>query len=196
MPNLGILSDPATSSIVNRIARVQVMARAEIYWIPGLDNARLAIMPRPNGNEWLAQEVRSWEENGINRIVSLLEERETTKLNLENEANECEQNNILFTSFPIQDCGIPESLPKAAQLVRSIELDLLQGQSVGIHCRAGIGCSGLIAGCVLVNLGVPTPDIFPRISRGRGIEVPDTDAQCEWLTKYAKERRWADWGYS
>lgn len=137
------------------------MSRVEIYWIPELDNARLAIMPCPRGNEWLAQEVRSWQESGINCIVSLLEERETTKLNLENEANECEQNNILFTSFPIRDCGIPESLPKVAQLVRSIELDLLQGQSVGIHihCRAGIGRSGLIAGCVLVNLGVLTSDI-------------------------------------
>lgn len=168
------------------------MSRVEIYWIPELDNARLAIMPCPRGNEWLAQGVRPWQESGINCIVSLLEERETTKLNLENEANECEQNNILFTSFPIRDYGIPESLPKVVQLVRSIELDLLQGQSVGIHCRAGIGRSGLIAGCVLVNLGVPTSDIFPRISRGRGIEVPDTDAQYEWLTKYAKERRRAD----
>jgi hypothetical protein len=42
---------------------------------------------------------------------------------------------------------------------------------------------------VLLHLGVPEPEVFPRISRGRGVRVPDTPAQVEWLAKYAREEK-------
>jgi len=163
------------------------MVRPEIYWVPELEGPRLAVMPRPRGDDWLRDEVRSWRLLGVDRIVSLLEAHESSELGLAPEAELCEENDLIFTSFPIPDRGVPASLPTAAQLVRSIESNLLRGEAVAIHCRAGIGRSGLIAGCVLLHLGVPEAEVFPRISRGRGITVPDTPAQVEWLAKYARE---------
>lgn len=105
------------------------------------------------------------------------------------EATLCEQNGMSFLSFPIADRSVPNSLHAAAGLIRSIEARLTQGEAVAIHCRAGIGRSGLMAACVLVNLGVPASEVFPRISRGRGLKVPDTPAQVEWLARYARERK-------
>ncbi|MBL8380760.1 MAG: dual specificity protein phosphatase family protein [Burkholderiales bacterium] len=160
--------------------------RAEIYWVPELDGVRLAVMPRPRGDYWLRDEIRSFRQNGVDRIVSLLEPREANELGLAEEAGLCEENGLSFTSFPIPDRGVPDSLLEVARLVRSIESDLLRGEAVAIHCRAGIGRSGLIAGCVLVNLGVPEAEVFTRISRGRGIKVPDTAIQVEWLARYAQ----------
>jgi protein tyrosine/serine phosphatase len=59
---------------------------------------------------------------------------------------------------------------------------------VAIHCRAGIGRTGLVAGCLLHLLQVPYEDIFHLLSRSRGLAVPDTAAQVEWVAKYAHTR--------
>src|SRR5215471_2985347 len=134
--------------------------RAEIYWIPGLNGARLAVMPRPRSDEWLTDEVQSWRVAGVARVISLLEPHESEELGLAPEGRLCEANGLTFTSFPLRDRGVPASLAQAARLVDSVASDLLRGEGVAIHCRAGIGRSGLIAGCVLLNLGIPEPEVF------------------------------------
>jgi protein-tyrosine phosphatase len=163
--------------------------RAEIFWVPELQGARLAVMPRPRSDEWLSDEVQSWRLAGVTRVISLLEPHETEELRLKLEGELCEVNGLAFTSFPVRDRGVPTSLVQAARLVRSIESDLLRGDGVAIHCRAGIGRSGLIAGCVLINLGIPEPEVFPRITRARGVTVPDTPEQVAWLARFAREAR-------
>lgn len=161
--------------------------RAEIFWVPDLDRARLAVMPRPRGGEWLSDEVASWRRAGIDRVVSLLEAQEARGLGLAEERALCEANGLTFTSFPVQDRGVPASLIAARQLVRSLHADLLLRKGVAIHCRAGIGRSALLAGCVLLALGVPEREVFPRVGRARGVAVPDTAAQVAWLAKFARE---------
>jgi protein-tyrosine phosphatase len=144
-------------------------------------------MPRPRSDEWLSDEVQSWRLAGVNRVISLLESHETRELGLVTEAALCEENGLTFTSFPVPDRGVPNSLNDAARLCRSIEADLLRGEAVAIHCRAGIGRSGLIAGCVLLNLGIPEKEVFPRITRARGVNVPDTAEQVACLRRFAGE---------
>lgn len=61
------------------------------------------------------------------------------------------------------------------------------GAGVAIHCRAGIGRSSLIAACVLLKLGTREDEIFPLLSRVRGVAVPDTSAQIQWLSKFRRE---------
>ena len=161
--------------------------RAEIFWIPELDGVRLAVMPRPRSDEWLSDEVQSWRLAGVARVISLLEPHESEELGLASEGGLCEANSLTFTSFPIRDRGVPDSLAQAARLVSSIESDLLRGQGVAIHCRAGIGRSGLIAGCVLLNLGIPEREVLSRITRARGLPVPDTPEQVAWLARFARE---------
>jgi protein-tyrosine phosphatase len=146
-------------------------------------------MPRPRSDEWLSGEVASWRLAGVNRVVSLLEPHESRELGLGAEKKLCEENGLTFTSFLVQDRGVPSSLNETVGLVRSIHDDLLQGEGVAIHCRAGIGRSGLIAGCVLINLRIPEDEVFPRITRARGVKVPDTPEQIAWLTRFARERK-------
>ena len=162
---------------------------AEIFWVPDLNGARLAVMPRPRSDEWLPDEVRSWRLAGVNRVVSLLELHESKELGLVTEGELCEENGLTFTSFPIADRGVPNSLNQAARLIRSIHADLLRGKGVAIHCRAGIGRSGLIAGCILLTLDIPEQEVFPRITRARGVKVPDTAEQVAWLARIAREGR-------
>jgi protein-tyrosine phosphatase len=76
---------------------------------------------------------------------------------------------------------MPESARAFLALSDEIAASVKAGSSVAIHCRAGIGRSGLLAGSVLLRLEIPASDVFEVLSRARGLAVPDTPAQIEWF---------------
>ena len=159
----------------------------EIYWIPEVTTGRLGIMARPRSGEWLPDEVSGWCSVGLNAVVCLLEASEIRELELHDEPVLCASSQIEFISFPITDRGVPSSVRQTAELVDRVVSFLRDGSSVAIHCRAGIGRSSLIAACVLLKLGFRREEIFPLLSRVRGVPVPDTPAQVQWLSKFSRE---------
>jgi protein-tyrosine phosphatase len=59
-----------------------------------------------------------------------------------------------------------------------------RGNAVAVHCRAGIGRSSLIAACVLVLLGFAPGMAFDLIGKARGVKVPDTEEQRDWVDMF------------
>lgn len=49
-----------------------------VNWIDGLWNGRVAIVARPRGGKWLADEIDQWRKAGLGVVVSLLTPGETT----------------------------------------------------------------------------------------------------------------------
>ena len=162
--------------------------RAEIYPIAGVPVGRLAIMPRPRAGDWLSDEVASWQRAGLAVIVSLLEDGEIAELGLEQESALCEQTGLVFLRFPIPDRGIPVSRDRFSALVTSLVEHLRQGRGVGIHCRIGVGRSALVAACVLAVSGVPLESAWLSIQHARGLSVPDTPEQRQWVTSWLATR--------
>jgi protein-tyrosine phosphatase len=153
----------------------------EIYWVKRVEPVRLALMARPRSGDWLPDEISGWRRAEVGTVVSLLEPHEVRELALSEEASLCEASGIEFLSFPIQDRGTPGSVRETAVLVDGIVSRLRNGTAVSVHCRAGIGRSGLIVGCVMLKLGVPFADIFPTLTQARGLPVPDTPGQLKWV---------------
>lgn len=141
-------------------------------------------MPRPRAGDWLADEVAGWNAEGIDIVVSLLEPHELAELALRQLPTLCKAAEIEFVSLPIPDRGVPASLQETANLVRRLSGDLAKGKAAAIHCRAGIGRSALIAACVLVRRGYDVEGAFDTIAKARGVAVPDTDAQREWVAAF------------
>jgi protein-tyrosine phosphatase len=154
---------------------------SEIYWIRDIEPLRLALMPRPRGGEWLEDEISSWKRSGVGVVVSLLHRYEAEELLLLEEELQCVSNGIEYRSFPIRDRSTPESTSAFLALADELAVLVKQGSSVAVHCRAGIGRSALLAGFVLLRLGVAANDVFPVLSRARGLAVPDTSSQIEWF---------------
>jgi hypothetical protein len=150
------------------------------------ENVSLAIMPRPRAGDWLEDEISSWHRADIRTVVCLLEPHEVHELGLNDEPQLCASNGINFVSFPIPDRGVPTSYGALNQLVMPLVPKVKGGQMVAVHCRAGIGRSGVVAAGILLRAGIPFSQVFPALSRARGVTVPDTDAQAEWVQAYAR----------
>lgn len=156
-----------------------------MFWVPGPWRGRLGILPRPRGGEWLADETTAWREAGIDVVVSLLEPDEEAQLVLEGEAAAAAASGVEFRPFPLPDRGVPASRESVADLASGIVDALETGRNVAVHCRQGIGRSALIVGGVLVGAGKDPNTALKTIEESRGLEVPETEEQRQWLRDFA-----------
>ena len=159
----------------------------DLYPVAGPWPGRVGILPRPRGGDWLEDEVRSWKRLGIDIVVSLLTPQEMAELELVDEQKFCSANGIEFLSLPVPDRGVPPSQEAVLSVVRRLDARMAAGKSVGIHCRQGIGRSGILAACLLVSTGVSPQGAFTQLIEARGRSVPDTSEQREWVEEIAHE---------
>ena len=161
---------------------------SNIYWIEGLPGGRLGIVGRPRSGDWLEDEILGWRSAGLTDVVSLLEDHELRELDLLSEGEVAARIGLSFERFPIPDRGVPQSVDLALDLWKRLVLKLREGRSVGIHCRAGIGRSGLMVAGVLCASGIPEGAAWQRTCDARGLTVPDTEAQRQWVSQVMRKR--------
>ena len=128
--------------------------------------------------------IAGWREEGIDIVVSLLEPEEVIELGLPGEADLCREQGIEFISFPIPDRGVPAALRETVALAQTVAMKVGEGKAVAVHCRAGIGRSSLIAACALVCSGLDWEAALDMIGKARGVTVPDTEAQRDWVRAF------------
>ena len=141
----------------------------------------LAIMARPQLNAGHPDSIATLADSGIGCIVSLLEATESSMLGLAAEFETVSDNNMNFISFPIGDYAVPSSLDDFSVLTVDIFQQLEQGTNVLLHCRGGVGRSGLMAAGVLLRAGLSPEQAFTSVSAKRGVRVPETAQQRDWL---------------
>jgi protein-tyrosine phosphatase len=159
----------------------------DIYWVPGPWPGRLGIASRPRGGDWLNDEVRSWREAGVDVVVSLLTPDEEKDLGLEDEEQVVRAEGLGFHRLPIPDRGVPSSRSELAGVLPTVAAALQGGENVTIHCRQGIGRSSLVAASLLVDAGVTPDQAFQNIAEVRGVPVPETPEQRDWVARLAGE---------
>jgi protein-tyrosine phosphatase len=155
----------------------------ELFWINRFRDGNLAIMPAPRIAERLEDVILGWRADGIDTIVSLLEADEIPGL-LEAETELCREFGIEFISFPIRDKTVPPSIEAVADISHVLAERVFAGQGVAIHCRAGIGRSATLAACVLICLGTDGEVALDMIAEARGVEVPETEEQRQWVLAF------------
>ena len=158
---------------------------AKVFWINGPWQGRLGIVSRPRGADWLDDDTRAWRQAGIDVVVSLLESEEEAELALTAESLSSAASGIEFHSLPIPDRSVPKSRDSVLQLVEQILDALRAGKSVAIHCRQSIGRSALIAAAVLISGGHNVNNALDTIQQSRGLEVPETHAQRQWISDFS-----------
>lgn len=156
-----------------------------VFWINPGANGRLAIVPRPRGDERLVDDLAAIHRAGIDILVSLLTQAEAAELGLAREQAMCEAAGIEFRSLPVPDHSVPTSHREVQELAEELATERRHGKNIGAHCCAGIGRSALLLAAVLCVEGISPERAFRLISNGRGLQVPDTPEQAEWLAGFA-----------
>ena len=155
--------------------------QAEMYKIGSMGNGFVAIMARPSLEANAAASIKNIAGLGIQQVVSLLEPSEALHLGLDAEREEVKANAMEFISFPIPDMGLPSSVEGFAQLAKQLFEQVNAGVNTLIHCHAGIGRSGLMAAGILLHCDMDPRQAFAYASKMRGIRVPETPEQEQWL---------------
>ena len=156
-----------------------------LHWVQGPWLGKLALASRPRGGDWLEDEMADWRRAGMDTVLSLLTQEEERDLDLKQEASQAKAAGMNFVSLPIPDRQVPTSRSEVSAMLDRIDADLSAGRNVVIHCRQGIGRTGLIAACLLIGKGQTPKAAVNAVSAARGNQVPETDEQRRWIDHYA-----------
>lgn len=155
-----------------------------VFEVTTVGKGLLYVMPRPDAQR-LEVHMRHLAGLDIDLVVSLLRDAEAKHLGLSGEERMLTENGMEFLSFPIPDMNVPDRHGFRA-FVRDIHRRLDQGSNVAIHCRAGIGRTGLAACCILIEDGYPVEAARDIVSAARGIRVPETPEQIRFISDYER----------
>jgi protein-tyrosine phosphatase len=158
--------------------------RPSLYTVARPGPGHLSIMARPRGGDWLAEELQGLRRLGVEVLVCALTATEQAELGLAEEATACATAGLAFVAVPIPDRGVPEE-QTLRPVLGQLHAALAAGRHVVIHCRAGIGRASLVAGALLVGEGLAPEQVWQRLTVARGLPVPDTDQQRQWLQSFA-----------
>ena len=156
----------------------------DVFWIKGDPPVSLAIVLCPQSGNTLLGELLSMKESGIHTLVSLLEKGEASKLGLAEEAAEAEKIGLRFLAYPIPDAHTPQDPESFREFVAGLADRLRAGERIGIHCRGCIGRAPVTIACALIQLGWKPMDALTAVQRARGLAVPETQEQEDWILRY------------
>lgn len=119
--------------------------------------------------------VRDW---GAAAVLTLMEPEELVRYGVPHIGTCVEQLGMEWFNTPIPDFDVPgtafeTSWPDVGMRLRQ---HLAAGRKVLVHCRGGLGRSGMIAARLLAELGVPAADAVRQIRRARPGAI-ETDEQ-------------------
>jgi len=157
----------------------------ELYWVGGPWPGKMALASRPRGGDWLEDEMAAWRRAGIDTVLSLLTPEEEQDLDLKGEAREAKARGMKFASLPIPDRQVPTSESEVSATLDRLDADLAAGKNIVVHCRQGIGRTGLVAACLLITKGLSPEAAVKTLSAARGNPVPETAEQRRWIDHYA-----------
>ena len=102
-----------------------------------------------------------------------------------------------YQRFQIRDISVPSDAEHLAEILLAIDRRIRQGGIVYVHCRGGVGRTGLVVACWLQEHG-RTPDSalgelgakWRTVKKSSGQpQSPETPEQVDWVKTWPQRRR-------
>ena len=168
-----------------------------VDWLPGhavgLTMAPGKFQRSPRGHTWNRDldtdlhRLRAVERADV--LVCLLEPHELRALAVHGLVTRAREHGLVVLRFPIRDAHVPPSRAKLARLIERIERHADAGRRVVIHCAAGLGRSGLVAGCYLKQRGAKADEALRVLAATRGPRCPETKEQIAFVRGWRRRVR-------
>ena len=128
---------------------------------------------------------------GVATLVCLLEPPEFRMLGIPDYEAEVARLGLQLLHFPIRDGGVPTDIPATSDLVGHILRAADGGGTIAIHCRGGLGRSGLIAACCLVTRDFTAAAAIAavRLARSGTIETREQEGFVDRFAAYLASTR-------
>lgn len=134
--------------------------------------------------------ARLRDEYGADLLVSLMEEHEYEELRIADLRDRAVDYGIEVLWFPVKDTQCPESEEEFAAAIGRVVGALREGQTVIIHCKGGLGRTGLTAAACLLSAGSSlTADEAIRAVRRARAGAVENERQEEFVARYARGLR-------
>ena len=156
----------------------------QLYAIARIEGAMLYAMAKPSA-EFLDRDISALKDLGISNVICLLETTESSELGLDNEHSACTARGLTFSRFPIKDYGVPEPT-LLHPFINTIYTDICNGAATVVHCRGGIGRTGLVCACLLIKAGYSTENAIALVTEKRQKTVPETAEQIATIMSFSK----------
>ena len=124
-------------------------------------------------------------------LICLLEDHELKRLKIPNLVRAAEQRGMEVHRLPIPDGGVLPNQRPVEATVKVIVDAVKVGKNVVVHCAGGLGRSGTVGGCFLVETGMDGREAVETLHRCRSKRSPETKGQERFIAEYAKRRRGA-----
>jgi len=130
--------------------------------------------------------LKALQDHNIRKVICLTSFEEIERLS-PNYAEAIQAGELPFKllTTAITDFGIPEDEIAFFTHIKDVAEVLEKGESVLVHCAAGIGRTGMFASCLLQALGSNEEEAIATIkAAGSG---PETKEQRDLVTRFALE---------
>jgi len=100
-------------------------------------------------------------------LVTLLEKHELDRFHVPNLLDLTRTHGMESAWAPIRDGGVPKAMDSFRELISRIVAGATAGRTVVIHCRGGLGRTGLVAASFLVALGRSPAEAMSIVRQAR-----------------------------
>ena len=160
------------------------------YWVlPG----KLLAGEHPTGtsHEATLDRLQRLIEAGVECFVDLTDPGETKRYDADLPFS------VEYLRKPLKDHGVPAQHVHMVEILDCIHDALQSGRCVYVHCRAGIGRTGTVIGCLLVERGLDGETALNELNRvwqycersHSWPSIPETDEQSEYVRRWKSRGR-------
>jgi protein-tyrosine phosphatase/nicotinamidase-related amidase len=180
----------AACSLADQVAAtVQANLVLRVDWIesPLLGPGRfgMTICPgRRDRDRNLEADLARLRAEGVDRLLCLSTDAELDWAGVRDLGTRAEAYGLDYRWLPVPDQGTC-SLSEAADLVGWCRDGLGQGESVVVTCMGGLGRSGMVAACTLVDAGLAPAEAIASVRAARGPRALETSGQEAFVSTFA-----------
>ncbi|MEQ9021507.1 MAG: dual specificity protein phosphatase family protein [Pseudomonadales bacterium] len=131
----------------------------------------------------LHNHIRYLKMQGVTKVLCLMEPIEMERLGLDEEEQWCLSEGLKYENFPITDHSVT-SISDVKPLAKRLLQEIKSGEHLVVHCYAGIGRTGMICCCILMENGLTAGEAIAITSEKRQLKVPETREQTEFVLTY------------
>lgn len=134
----------------------------------------------------LMTDLKKLKEWGAHIVVSLVEAQEFAELSVPNLPAEVGEMGMKWRHLPIRDMYPPGMRFRRIwpELGRELVEALRSGQRVFLHCKGGLGRTGTVAACLLIESGMSADEAIEAVRSARRNTI-ETSVQEWFVTNYS-----------